>query len=247
MVVCAMKTSKLRGYSIIVLSAWCTFSTCLQAILMRFSKQINRSWVDKALSLWINKLLQLVGVECSVYNPHRTQPIPGKATIIMCNHSSMYDIPLSYKAFPDNSMRMLAKKELSKIPFLGKGMQAAEFPFVDRRNRKQALEDLAYAQQLMESGIIIWIAPEGTRSKDGALGAFKKGAFVTAIQAQATIIPIGIRGASSILPARTMQFNLNQKAEVHIGAAIDAAEYSLDRKDELIKQVHKIIHELISS
>ena len=68
-------------------------------------------------------------------------------------------------------------------------MTAAEFPFVDRKNRYQAIKDLAYAQQLMESGIVIWIAPEGTRSKDGKLAPFKKGAFITAIQCQSHDYP----------------------------------------------------------
>jgi 1-acyl-sn-glycerol-3-phosphate acyltransferase len=163
----------------------------------------------------------------------------------MCNHTSLYDIPISYKAFSGYSIRMLAKKEMFKIPVMGKGMQAAEFPFVDRKNRHQAIKDLAYAKQLMESGIIIWIAPEGTRSKDGRLKPFKKGAFITAIEAKAMIIPMGIRGAFSILPARSRQFNLDQTAEIHIGEPIDAAEYTLENKEELIQAVYQSISQLV--
>lgn len=240
-----MKASKLRTQWITFLSAWYTFSACIQAVFMSLTKQITRPWVDKTLSIWINHLLDLVGVTCKVINPHQTQPIPGRATIIMCNHSSLYDIPLSYKAFPSASIRMLAKREMAKIPVMGKGMRAAEFPFVDRRNRHQAIKDLEYARTLMESGIIIWIAPEGTRSKNGKLGTFKKGAFITAIEANAMIIPIGIRGAFSILPARTRQFNLNQKAEIHIGEAIDAGKYTVDNKEELISAVFASMQELV--
>lgn len=241
-----MKASKVRTLWITLLSALFTANTCVRAVAMRLSGRINRPWVDAAIDLWINRLLNLVGVRCEVFNPHKVFPQPGKATIIMCNHSSMYDIPISYKAFPKFSMRMLAKKELSRIPVLGKGMKAAEFPFIDRKNRNQSLKDLEFAKKLMESGIIIWIAPEGTRSKDGKLAAFKKGAFITAIEAKATIIPIGIRGAFDILPARTMQFNLNQKAEIHIGQAIDASRFTKDNKDELIDAVYESISELVS-
>ncbi|MGQ3891631.1 lysophospholipid acyltransferase family protein [Legionella sp. CNM-4043-24] len=211
---------------------------------MRLSKRINRPWVDAAIDIWINRLLDLVKVQCRVVNPHNVYPEAGKATIIMCNHASMYDIPISYKAFPGHSMRMLAKKELSRIPFLGKGMKAAEFPFVDRKNRNQSIKDLQYTHELMESGIVVWIAPEGTRSLTGRLGTFKKGAFITAIEAQATIIPIGIRGAYNILPAHTMQFNLNQTAEIHIGQPIDASQYSLNQKEELIQKVRESIKAL---
>jgi len=239
-----MKISKLRTVWISILSALFTINTCVRAVVMRMTGRINRPWVDAALDLWINRLLNLVGVRCDVFNPHQVSPQAGKATIIMCNHASMYDIPISYKAFPKHSMRMLSKKELSKIPILGKGMTAAEFPFVDRKNRSQSLKDMEFTRQLMESGIIVWIAPEGTRSRTGKLGAFKKGAFITAIEAKATIIPIGIRGAYDILPAHTMQFNLNQKAEIHIGQPVDASQFSLERKEELIKIVRDSMLEL---
>ena len=91
----------------------------------------------------------------------------------------------------------------------------------------------------------MWIAPEGTRSKDGKLAPFKKGAFIMAISAKATIIPMGIRGAHHILPARTHQFNLNQTAEIHIGKAIDAGRFTLDNKEELIKEVFQSMQALV--
>ncbi len=228
-----------------VLSALYTADACIRSIVRGFTGTTNRAWVDKTIHHWANRILNLVKVKCEVINPHRVKPQPGKATIIMCNHSSLYDIPISFKAFPDYSIRMLAKKELSKIPLMGKGMAAAEFPFIDRHNRHQAVKDLEQARQLLESGIIMWIAPEGTRSKDGKLAPFKKGAFITAIAAQATIIPIGIRGAYDILPARTTQFNLNQTAEIHVGKAIDASQYTYETRDQLVERVHQAIKQLV--
>jgi 1-acyl-sn-glycerol-3-phosphate acyltransferase len=202
-------------------------------------------WTDNEIHRWIDNLLNEVQVKYKVINPFNVQPQAGKATIIMCNHSSAYDIPLAFKVFPKCSIRMLSKKELEKIPLMGKAMKAAEFPFIDRKNKYQAIKDLAYVQQLMESGIIMWIAPEGTRSKDGKLGRFKKGAFVAAIQSNATIIPIGIRGANNILPARTFNIHLNQNAEILVGKPIDASQFTLENKDELIQQTFNVIKELV--
>ena len=128
---------------------------------------------------------------------------------------------------------------------MGKGMTAAEFPFIDRKNRRQAIKDLQAVHELLASGIVMWIAPEGTRSKDGKIASFKKGAFITAIHAKAMIIPMGIRGAYEILPAKTFQLNINQTAEVHIGDPIDASQFSLDNKDELIAQVFHSIKTLV--
>lgn len=236
-----------RSSKIVLLSTAYTINTCARAVIMHFNGKINRPWVDRALSKWSDKLLRLVQVTCIVINPNQVKPLLGKPTIIMCNHSSLYDIPLSFKAFSNCSIRMLAKKELSTIPIMGKGMRAAEFPFIDRKNRHQALKDLALAQRLMESGIVIWVAPEGTRSKDGKLTPFKKGAFLTAIAAKATIIPIGIQGAHEILPIDSLVFNLNRVAKIYVGEPIDAAIYQPVDKDILIEKVYSAIQTLIST
>ena len=232
-----MKIGKLRTLWIILLSALYIANTCGQSILMQMRQKTTRRWVDITVQKWAKRVLKLVDVKCLVVNPNKIEPKPGQATIIMCNHSSLYDIPLSFSAFPKHSIRMLAKKEFAKIHIMGQGMVAAEFPFIDRHNRNQAMLDLDAIQRLLESGIVMWIAPEGTRSKNGKLGKFKKGAFITAIKANAMIIPIGIRGANAILPARTLQFNLGQTAEIHIGQPVDASKYSLDDKDALIEKV----------
>lgn len=239
-----MKTSKVRTIWIIIASAFYTAFICSRAIIRRFLGKINRKWVDKTMHEWVDVILNLIRVDYKVVNPHHVKPREGVPTIIMCNHSSLYDIPLSLKAFPDHSIRMLAKKELAKIPFMGKGMKAAEFPFIDRKNRAQAIKDLERVRELMQSGIVMWIAPEGTRSKDGTLGSFKKGGFITAIRAGATIIPMGIRGAYDILPARTYQLHINQKAEVHIGKPIDASQYNLENKEALIAETRETIRTL---
>lgn len=240
-----MKISRLRTIWIVISLFYFTAMASLRSIFKYYFSTPTRPWVDKIIHHWIDQLLNKVQVEYKVINPDNVQPQPGQATILMCNHSSAYDIPLGFKAFPNHSIRMLAKKELSRIPLFGKGMMAAEFPFVDRKNRYQAMKDLAYAQQLMESGIIIWIAPEGTRSKDGKLAPFKKGGFISAIQSKATIIPIGIRGAFNILPARSFRINLKQKAEIHIGKPIDASQFTIENKDELIQQTYLEIKKLI--
>lgn len=240
-----MIINQLKTVRIITALFFYTIIACIRATSKSYFGKPTRSWFDKVIHKWINQLLDEVKVDYKVINPHQVEPKAGEATILMCNHSSAYDIPLSFKAFPNHSIRMLAKKELSKIPFLGKGMRAAEFPFIDRKNRFQAIKDLAFAEELMESGIIIWIAPEGTRSKNGKLAAFKKGAFITAIQAKATIIPIGIKGAFDILPIHSFKINLNQKAEIHIGEPIKAANFTLENKEELIQLTRESIKKMI--
>lgn len=229
-------------------STWIAFlglfsvaNTCVQTIIQGWLGKINRAWVDLAMQRWTRRILHLLDISCTVYNPHDTKAQPGQPTIIMCNHSSLFDIPLSFYAFPTTSIRMLAKKELFSIPLMAQGMKHAEFPGVDRKNRRQGIKDLEKVRVLLESGIVMWIAPEGTRSEDGHVGPFKKGPFITAIQAKATIIPIGIRGAYDVLPARTWRLRLGVKTEVHIGQPIDATQFTLENKDALVQVVRESI------
>lgn len=240
-----MKIGCIRSFWIALTLIFATAKTCTSILFHYYFKKPTRADYDKILQHWITELLDRARVHCTVLNPLNVQPEPGKPIILMCNHSSAFDIPLAFKAFPEHSIRMLAKKELSKFPLLGNAMSAADFPFIDRKNRYQAVKDLQHTKMLMESGIIIWLAPEGTRSKTGKLAPFKKGGFITAIQAKATIIPIGIRGAFNILPGKSLRLNLDQQAELHIGQPIDAAEYTLDNKEELLQRTYVAIKELI--
>jgi 1-acyl-sn-glycerol-3-phosphate acyltransferase len=168
---------------------------------------------------------------------------PGRPHIIMANHRSYYDIPLSFISLP-GSIRMLTKKELFKVPIWGKGMKAAEFISIDRNDLDQALKDLEEARKIMQSGIVLWVAPEGTRSRTGKLGDFKKGGFMLALQTGAIIIPVGIKGSETILPPDTFDFVLGCKIEVNIGEPIDTSLYNIEQKDVLMQNVRNAIEGL---
>ena len=195
--------------------------------------KMTRAWSDGTIQSWSRRLLNAAKVDLHVDNPHPLKVEPGKSYIVMCNHTSHFDIPISLVAWSGYSLRMLAKKELYNIPLFGKAMSSADFPIIDRVNRRQSLKDLAHAQELMKSGILVWVAPEGTRSKTGELGEFKRGAFLMAVQSKAIIIPMGIRGAEKILPAKSLGLHLGRKIEVSIGEPIDASQYTMKQQDEL--------------
>jgi len=234
----------LKSIWIIIASIFYTGSTCIRSVVRGLIGTNNRQWVNQELKNWIKRIFKLFRIEYTVINPLGVEPKPGQMTIIMCNHSSLLDIPIGLCAFPNHTVRILAKKEMEHIPFMKQGLKTAEFPTVDRKNRKQAIQDLEEVSRLLKSGVVMWIFPEGTRSHDGQVRPLKKGGFITAIQTQATIIPLGIRGAFSILPARTLHFNLGQHAEIHVGQPIDASLYTLENKEELIHTVYESMRNL---
>jgi 1-acyl-sn-glycerol-3-phosphate acyltransferase len=124
-------------------------------------------------------------------------------------------------------------------------MAAAEFPSIDRSNRTRAVRDLERAKQMMESGIVLWAAPEGTRSSDGALLPFKKGCFHLALDTEAVIVPVAIRGIHKVLPARSLQINLGQPVDVRVGTPIDTAGKGKDDLPQIMADVRQRLEQLL--
>ena len=238
-----MKASFLKKIWIIIVTVASTLSICLLVFYLRLTRTYNREYADNVLRWWSGVLLRAVGASWVVSNPHRVTIKPGRPHIIMVNHLSYYDIPLSFVSLP-GSIRMLTKKELFKIPIWGKGMEAAEFISIDRHNLEQSLKDLDEARKIMQSGIVLWVAPEGTRSRSGKLGDFKKGGFMLALQTGAVIIPVGIRGSDAILPPDTFDFVLGREIQVNIGEPVDTSLYKTGQRDELMRNIRHAIEEL---
>lgn len=235
----AESATLMRRIGVVVGSVGVTALYSTLVLLRSLTGRLTREMVDCYCRDWSALLLRLVRVNLRVRGE-----IPdfedGRRYIVLCSHASHYDIPLSFVALP-GSIRMLAKKEMFGIPLLGPAMRAAEFPSVDRSNHDRALADLERAKAMMESGIVLWAAPEGTRSPDGELGHFKKGCFHLALDTQAIIVPVGIRGNERVLPARTWHINLGQQVDFCVGEPLDSRQYSREQLPELMAEVRRRI------
>jgi len=220
-----------------------TLGISVYALYMRLTGTYDRRQADSILRWWSGYLLKAVKVSRVVFNPDNVGPEPGVPYIIMSNHRSHYDIPLIFTSL-SGSIRMLTKKELFKVPIWGRGLRASEFLSIDRKNHDQAMLDLETAKEKMKSGIVLWIAPEGTRSRTGKLGDFKKGGFMVAIQTGARIIPVGIEDSEKVLRPDTTDLYLNQQVHLNIGKPIDASRYTIEQRDELMQEVRAAIQAL---
>lgn len=159
--------------------------------------------------------------------------------LFVCNHQSMIDIPTAFMALPCN-LRFIAKRELSHVPFLGWYMRATGMIFVERGESKKARQSIRLAGERVKEGASVLAFPEGTRSLDGKIREFKKGAFVVAIEAQVPIVPVAIEGAQRVLPRGGFRVRPGE-IRVGIGAPIPTHGLRYEDRDVLIDRVRQAL------
>jgi len=180
--------------------------------------------------------VRLAGVRLEVIGREK---IPaGRAVVFMANHQSMCDPPALISVLP--RIRVLLKKELFRIPILGRGMKISGFIAVDRANRERSMQAVDEAVAALKAGDSFLVYPEGTRTPDGRLLPFKKGAFVLAIKAQALIVPISLSGGTRIL--RKGQSTIRPGTlRITIHDPIETAGYAVEDRKEVIKLVRAAV------
>ena len=120
--------------------------------------------------------------------------------------------------------KWLMKAELRKVPFIGSGCKAAGHIFVERRNAKAALESLKEVEKQLVNGVSTVIFPEGTRSLNGEVGRFKRGAFQIALDLGLPVIPLSLDGCFEVLP-KGKPFVHRHPVHMHIGKPIDLKQF----------------------
>ena len=119
--------------------------------------------------------------------------------VIVVNHQSYYDILLMY-GWLNIDFKWVMKKELQKVPILGMACKKIGHLFIERTNSKEALVTLNEIKKKLVNGTSVVVFPEGTRSKDGNLKVFKRGAFKLAFDLKLPILPVTLVGTGNILP-----------------------------------------------
>ena len=155
---------------------------------------------DRVLGLaraWSGWVTSFAGVKIVVEN--RANLVPDQPYVFMANHASSLDIWAVFVAIP-RRIRLIAKKQLARIPLFGWVMWAGRFIFIDRQNGVAARRSIDEAGQRIHDGESVLLFPEGTRTRDGALGPFKKGGFHLAVKSGVPIVPVALRGTRTLMP-----------------------------------------------
>jgi 1-acyl-sn-glycerol-3-phosphate acyltransferase len=155
----------------------------------------TRMWLT-AMPFWSCGILQIVNIRLRIDGIDNMKG-PG---IYISNHASLMDVVILPAIVPPTT-RIVAKRELLYVPFVGWAFGVGGAVLIDRRNARSAVARLRTALASLPRGWSLMVFPEGTRSTNGQLRPFKKGAFHMAIETKLPLIPIGLDGTQDVSPA----------------------------------------------
>jgi 1-acyl-sn-glycerol-3-phosphate acyltransferase len=188
---------------------------------------------------WARTSLKMCGVTVSVKGLEKVDM--NRNYVYVSNHASMFDIPAIIASVPDE-IRIVFKKELHWIPVFGWGLKYGSYISIDRSRGPAAMKSIEEAVKKIRTGASVLLYAEGTRTLDGKLQAFKRGAFNLAVKAGVPVVPLTINGSFKLLPKRSIIVRPG-KVELILAPPIEISGNGKEAEMRLMEDVHKAIQE----
>jgi 1-acyl-sn-glycerol-3-phosphate acyltransferase len=167
---------------------------------------------------------------------------PENPYIFVSNHASMFDIPTVMVALK-GKVNIVFKKELTRVPIWGWALRYGPFIMIDRSNPRDAMASIERAAETIRGGQSVILFPEGTRTTDGKLQPFKRGAFTLAAKSGVPVVPMTINNTYGIMPKGNFQV---KKADIAVILEKPIRTNGLETKMDELKlsdQVHQAIEQ----
>jgi len=205
------------------------------------------SYVDKTgraqqrvAHFWARSLVVLSGCSLTIRGKQNLGKAP--VAVYASNHTSYMDTPVIFAALPFQ-FRILAKKELWPIAFIGWYLSRSGQIPIDTANPRATLSSLSVGVKALRSGMPLFVFPEGRRTPNGELTDFLSGAAYLAIRAQVPLVPLALDGVYDLLPIHTRHF-YSGKLTLSVGEPIDTTGMTPRQTDELTAQLRDAIQSL---
>jgi len=186
---------------------------------------------------WAHSSLRLCGVTVRVKGLEKLDM--RRNYVYVSNHASMFDIPAILAAIPDQ-IRIIYKKELHWFPVFGWGLKYGSYIGIDRSHGAEAMKSLEEAAEKIRTGASVLLYAEGTRTLDGKLQPFKRGAFNLAVKAGVPVVPLTINGSYKLLPKRSFVVHPGE-VELVLESPIAIKGSGKEEEMRLMAEVHTAI------
>lgn len=233
--------SFIRAFATVWFIAVVTAFGSLWGIVLRLYDSTGDKVLDLARA-WSRWVTSFAGVDIEVETRGRLDP--AQPYVFMANHASSLDIWAAFVAIP-RRLRMIAKKQLGLIPLFGWVMRAGRFIFIDRGNGVAARRSIDEAGERIRNGDSVLIFPEGTRTRDGSLGPFKKGGFHLAVKAGVPIVPVALKGTRELMPRGSYLLRAGKVTAI-IGEPIPTQGLSEEERAALSERVRGIVDGMLA-
>lgn len=191
--------------------------------------------------VWARVCVRLSGSRLTIQGTENLHKHP--VAVYAANHTSYMDTPVVFAALPFQ-FRILAKKELWSLPFIGWYLNRSGQIPINTENPRATLSSLGGGVKALRSGMPLFVFPEGSRTPDGHLQIFLAGAAFLAIRAQVPLIPVALSGVYDLLPIHTRHFYPGELV-LKAGAPIDTTNMTLRQADELTARLRSAIAEML--
>ncbi|HZX43391.1 MAG TPA: lysophospholipid acyltransferase family protein [Myxococcaceae bacterium] len=197
---------------------------------------------DPVIRAWCNAVLGAAAVREDVGG---LENLPSGTCVFVCNHQSNFDAPFVFARLPKH-IRFVAKQELYRIPIFGAAVKAMGNIRVERTGSSDAdHQAIQSAVDQVRTRTSILFFAEGTRSTDGKLRPFKKGAAILAIDAQVPIVPLAVAGAHAITPKGGLWVHSRRPLVLRVGTPIPTTSLTRADRDSLTQQAHDAVAALL--
>lgn len=217
---------------VIILTTLILFPFLILMVLIDVRKAY---WVQY---VWAKAFLFICGVRLHI---KYKSPMPESGAIILFNHSSFLDIPILVMV-TGRFMFYVAKKELGKLPVLGWCFKLVKTLMMPRNDLKASIALYEEAKDRLAQGDQFVIAPEGTRNRGEGIMDFKSGPFFFAMSCKADLVPVVIRRANLLWPAKDLTPNLRKMTSsvyVSVGEKISTRDWTDDNRKAKIQDVKR--------
>jgi 1-acyl-sn-glycerol-3-phosphate acyltransferase len=215
--------------------------TAVGVILGCLAALVNwKAFIRVGCVVWANLQFWILGRHARVRG--REHLAPGKAYLVIANHSSLYDIPALMAAVP--GIAIMGRDYLTRIPVFGQLLKILHYVPIDTGSARSAREALSRAAREIQDGVSVGIFPEGTRTPTGKVQQLKRGFVAVLRESESDLLPVSISGTYALKRKGSIVMDPHEPIRIGIGTPLAYSALAGMRDEEIMETVRRRLQEM---